>query len=51
MQTIFTSVAALAVAQIFYLWRSYQEMVLRKQRVLCERVAYMLWTMANGVPE
>jgi hypothetical protein len=51
MQTIFTSVAALAVAQIFYLWRSYRDMVRQKQRLLRERVTYMLWTMANAVPD
>jgi len=51
MHTVVCGVAALAVAGIFYTWRSYQDIVALKQRTLRERVTYMLWVMANGVAE
>ncbi len=47
MQPILGNVAALAVALIFYTWRMFLSGRERKQRVLCERVAYMLWVMAE----
>ena len=40
---------ALTVASIFYCYREYQHFLQKKDRRLRERVAYMLWTMANGV--
>jgi hypothetical protein len=43
--------AALAVASLFYCYREYQSVVQQKSRQLRERVAYMLWVMANGVAE
>src|ERR1700681_1575375 len=51
MHTVVCGVAALAVAGIFYTWRSYQDMIALKQQTLRERVTYMLWIMANGVTE
>jgi hypothetical protein len=39
--------AALAVAGIYYGWRAYFHTLLRRQRTLRERVAFMLWVMAN----
>jgi hypothetical protein len=51
MQTIFCSAASLAVASIFYTWRMYQDVLIQKRRTLRERVTYMLWVMANGLPE
>jgi hypothetical protein len=47
MQPIWANVAALAVAVIFYTWRAFQQVRLRKDRALRERVAYMLWVMAT----
>jgi hypothetical protein len=49
MHTVVCGVAALAVAGIFYTWRSYHDMLMEKHRMLRERVAYMLWVMAKGV--
>jgi hypothetical protein len=49
MQPIVTNMAALAVATLFYLWRAHHQTRLRRQRVLRERVAYMLWVMAEQV--
>jgi hypothetical protein len=40
---------ALAVASVFYCYREYKSRVERKRRRLCDRVAYMLWVMANKV--
>jgi len=50
MTTILCNVSALAVASIFYTWRLYYAERLQKhQEMLRERVAYMLWVMANSV--
>jgi hypothetical protein len=51
MHTLGCEVAALAVAWIFYTWRSYQGYVTLKQRTLRERVAYMLWVCASAIRE
>jgi hypothetical protein len=42
------NVAALAVAALFYVWRAHFQVRVRRQRVLRERVTYMLWVMAEG---
>jgi hypothetical protein len=47
MQPIFANVAALAVALIFYTWKMFNSVQTRRRRVLCERVAYMLWVTAE----
>ena len=49
MQPLVTNMAALAVATLYYLWRAHYQTRLRRQRVLCQRVAYMLWVMAQRV--
>lgn len=49
MQPIVTNIAALAVATLYYLWRAHYQTRQRRQRVLRERVAYMLWVMADQV--
>jgi hypothetical protein len=46
MQPIVTNMAALAVATLYYLWRAYHTRQLR-ERVLRQRVAYMLWVMVG----
>lgn len=43
--------AALTVATLFYCYREYAQHLSRKNARLRERVAYMLWVMANGVKE
>jgi hypothetical protein len=43
------NVAALAVAIIFYTWRSYARILHQRDQRLRERVAYMLWAMAEQV--
>jgi O-antigen/teichoic acid export membrane protein len=47
MQPLWGNVAALAVALIFYTWRSLDQLRQRRNRALRERVAYMLWIMAT----
>jgi hypothetical protein len=47
MHPILGNVAALAVAGIFYVWRAHVQVQARRLRVLRERVAYMLWVVAE----
>jgi hypothetical protein len=47
MQVLSGSVPALAVATIYYVWRAYFRVQLRHQRLLHQRVAYLLWTLAG----
>lgn len=47
MQLLFVNAAALAVAVIYYSWRSYHQVKLYRQCVLRARVTYMLWVMAH----
>jgi hypothetical protein len=46
MQSVYSGLCALAVAAIFYGWREYQSRQACRERVLRERVAYMLWVIA-----
>ena len=48
MQPIVANVAALAVASLYYLWRSHHQSQQRRLR-LRQRVAYMLWVAAQSV--
>ena len=41
--------AALTVASIFYCYREYRSFLQKRERRLRNRVAYMLWVMANNV--
>ncbi|MFL5241120.1 MAG: hypothetical protein ACJ8FY_03350 [Gemmataceae bacterium] len=47
MQPMCSSVAALAVASIFYVWRFYFHFQLHRACILRERVAYMLWISSD----
>jgi hypothetical protein len=49
MEPLCASVPVLAVAVIFRLWQAYRQPLLRRERRLRERVAYMLWVAANQV--
>ena len=49
MQPIVTNMAALAVATLYYLWRAHYQTQQRRDRVLRQRVAYMLWVMADQI--
>ena len=51
MHTVVCGVASLALASILYSWRMYLEVLTHKRRTLRERVTYMLWVMANALPE
>jgi hypothetical protein len=39
--------SALAIAVIYYSWRDGYHLRLLRNKALCERVAYMLWTAAH----
>jgi hypothetical protein len=43
------NVAALAVAVLYYIWRGYHQARHARERVLRERVAYMLWVIAERI--
>jgi len=49
MQLIVTNLAALAVAMCYYLWRDYYQAQLRRRRILCRHVAYLLWRVAEQI--
>jgi hypothetical protein len=49
MQVLCGSVAALAVASIYYTWRAYFHAHLQQELVLRQRIAYMLWVVAQGI--
>jgi hypothetical protein len=49
MHPLWCNVAALAVALLYLVWRTHQRLLLRRQRQLRERVAYMLWVMIDRV--
>jgi hypothetical protein len=49
MQTVYCGLCALSVALIYYGWREYHQRNTGRERQLRDRVAYMLWVMANGV--
>ena len=51
MNVVVCAASALSVALLFYGWRSYHEKIQGRQKVLRERVTYMLWVMANSVPD
>ena len=48
MPLLVCSIALLAVTVIYLFWRSYLQAQQRRQHVLRERVAYLLWTMASA---
>lgn len=49
MQIVIGSLGALAIANIYYWYRSYRQAMIERQCRLCERVAYMLWVAAQHV--
>ena len=51
MSVIVCAVTAMSVALIYSNWRTYQQKNQDRQKQLRQRVAYMLWVMANGTPE
>jgi hypothetical protein len=48
MQPIVANMAALTVAMLFYWWRAHYA---TRQRQLRQRVAYLLWVLAEQVEE
>jgi hypothetical protein len=49
MNPIWTNAGALAVAVLFYIWRAYAQVQERRNKTLRERVAYLLWCVADRV--
>ena len=51
MSVVVCTASALSVALLFYSWRSYHQKTEHRDRLLRERVTYMLWVMANTVAD
>ena len=51
MNIVVCAASALSVAMLFYSWRSYALRNECRNQRLRERVTYMLWTMANSIPD
>jgi hypothetical protein len=47
MQPLWANLAALTVAALYYLWRSLDRAQRRREQTLRQRVAYMLWSLAE----
>jgi hypothetical protein len=47
MELLCCNVATLAVALVYYTWRAYDQARAARQRLLHERVAYLLWVVAD----
>jgi hypothetical protein len=44
---MFSAFPTVAVSLIYCIWTAYRRFWRRRRRLLCERVAYMLWVMAH----
>ena len=51
MSVIFCAFTAMSVALIYSHWRTHQQKCEGRNKLLRQRVAYMLWVAANGEPE
>ena len=49
MQPFMTALPCLLVSSIYCFWKHYHVALLRRERQLRERVAFMLWEAANRV--
>jgi hypothetical protein len=47
MQALSLTMPTVAVSLIYCIWHRYVEFRCRKERRLCERVAYLLWVVAH----
>ncbi|HYV39543.1 MAG TPA: hypothetical protein VE988_27890 [Gemmataceae bacterium] len=47
MPAIICNIAAVTVAGLFYAWRAHRVTITHQRRLLCQRVAYMLWVVAQ----
>jgi hypothetical protein len=47
MPLLYSALALAAVTVIYLFWRSYLSFLLQRREVLRERVAFMLWVMAE----
>ena len=47
MELLCCNAAALAVALVYYTWRAYDKARAARQRLLHERVAHLLWVIAD----
>jgi hypothetical protein len=50
MQLLAFTYPTLAVSTIYCIWQAYRRALAQRERVLRERVAYMLWVLAERSP-
>lgn len=41
------NLAVLTIAALYYVWRELFQLRVKRQKLVCERVAYMLWAAAS----
>jgi hypothetical protein len=51
MNPLLCNLAAIVVALLYCFWRTHQQLIQRKHVQMRERVAFMLWVMAERVEE
>ena len=49
MESLYSTLTALAVVGVYILWQRYSVVRMRRERTIQERVTYMLWTMAGQI--
>lgn len=49
MNPLFGSIATLSISVIYLVWKMYRENRHHREKVVRQRVAYMLWVMAHRV--
>jgi len=47
MNAMLPSITTLAISAIYCIWHGYREFCLRRESILRQRVAYMLWVVAT----
>ena len=51
MHPMLTTLPTLLVTAIYYFWQVYHKERLHRRRILCARVAYMLWVAAEPLED
>lgn len=51
MNALVCTIPTLAISSIYCIWQANRLRQQRRQRILCERVTYMLWVLANSLED
>jgi hypothetical protein len=49
MNALVCTIPTLAISSIYCIWHAHLLRQRRRERILCDRVTYMLWVLANRV--